>query len=157
MKKRNIFLATILGGLLGTTSMYFLQKKKLAKEIELDEKNDAILKVYNKWMLLENEGLTVKDYLLRCGYKKIAVYGMHYLGENLCKALENTEIDIVYAIDKNANRMYSGIEILSPNDFLEDVDAIIVTAFYYYDEREETLSSKLDCPILSFDDILNEI
>jgi hypothetical protein len=37
------------------------------------------------------------------------------------------------------------------------VDAIVVTAITFFDEIEEKLSEKIDCPIISLDDILYEV
>ncbi len=36
------------------------------------------------------------------------------------------------------------------------VDAIVVTAITFYDEIKEELSRKIDCPIISLEDILYE-
>ena len=40
---------------------------------------------------------------------------------------------------------------------LEAVDAVIVTPIFFMDEIEEMLSGKMDCPIVSLEDILYEI
>jgi len=43
------------------------------------------------------------------------------------------------------------------DDSLEDVDVVIVTAITFFDEIETKLSEKLDCPIISLEDILYEV
>ena len=40
---------------------------------------------------------------------------------------------------------------------LETVDAVVVTAITFFDEIEERLSEKVDCPIISLEDILYEV
>ncbi|MBO5524378.1 MAG: hypothetical protein J5986_12005, partial [Roseburia sp.] len=60
----------------------------------------------------------------------------------------------VYAIDKNSNQISADVSIVSVDDYLEEVDAIVVTAISFFDEIEETLSTKLHCPILSLEDII---
>ena len=62
-----------------------------------------------------------------------------------------------YAIDKNADMIYANVDVVTPDDELEPVDVIVVTAIYYFDEIEEDLSEKVDCPIISLEDILYEI
>ena len=82
---------------------------------------------------------------------------MSYAGETLVDELKETEVQIAYAIDKNANSIYSDINVITMDDNLEDVDAIVVTAITFFDEIEEQLQSKVSCPIISLEDILYEI
>ena len=42
-------------------------------------------------------------------------------------------------------------------DTLDDVDAIVVTAVTFFDEIEDELHKKVNCPILSLEDILYEV
>ena len=42
-------------------------------------------------------------------------------------------------------------------DDLKPVDAIVVTAITFFDEIKEKLSEKIDCPIISLEDILYEV
>lgn len=161
MKKGTVAaLGTILGGAIGVAAQHMKTKKRLNADIELGRKNEEIIKAYSQWMKIKKEGRSLADYLKENGYQKIAVYGMHYLGENLCEELEDTDIEIKYAIDKNADNMGfddKNIIVYTPDEELEEVDAVIVTAFYFYDEIEEKLSERLDCPIVSLEDILYEL
>lgn len=47
--------------------------------------------------------------------------------------------------------------MILPGENMPEVDAIVVTPIYYYYEIQEMLSSKVDCKIISLEDILNEI
>jgi len=42
-----------------------------------------------------------------------------------------------------------------PTDELPDVDVIVVTADYYFEEIKDKLSKKVDCPIISIGEILS--
>ena len=42
-------------------------------------------------------------------------------------------------------------------DDLAVVDSVVVTAITFFDEIEEQLLQKMDCPILSLEDILYEV
>ena len=53
--------------------------------------------------------------------------------------------------------MYADVELLSPDDELPDVDAVIVTPVFFFDEIEEMLASKMDADIVSMEDILYEV
>ena len=48
------------------------------------------------------------------------------------------------------------MDVVSVDDNLEVVDAVVVTAVTFFDEIQEKLSAKMDCPILSLEDILYE-
>ncbi len=132
--------------------------KNYRKEKELNKKNDAILKLYSMWLEIRQHGKSVGDYCKENGYNSVAIYGMHYLGESLCKDLEGTGIEIKYAIDRNANGdNESGIKVYTPEEELQKVDVVIVTAFYFFDEIRDNLCGKIDCPIISLEDLLYEL
>ena len=111
----------------------------------------------NQWVKVKQEGKNLAAYFEKNGYKNIAIYGMSYAGETLLEELRETQIQVVYGIDKNAENIYSDISILSLEDTLDDVDAIVVTAVTFFDEIEDELHKKVNCPILSLEDILYEV
>ena len=111
----------------------------------------------NQWVKVKQEGKNLSEYFEKQGYKKIAIYGMSYAGETLVNELENTSVQILYGIDKNADSIYANIDVFSIEDSLEEVDAVIVTAITFFDEIEEELSTKFSCPIISLENVLYEI
>lgn len=123
----------------------------------LAEKHLSLFLMMNQWVKVKQEGKNLSVYFDKNNYKKIAVYGMSYAGETLIEELRGTNIEIAYAIDKNANSIYSDINVVTMEDNLEDVDAIVVTAITAFDEIEERLQSKVDCPVISLEDILYEV
>ncbi len=150
-------ISMLLGGMTGAGVVSKLKDSEIRKRDELNNKNDAILKLYNYWMNLYLKGKTITGYLKEHGYHTVAIYGMHYLGDNLLNELTDNGIEVKYAIDRYAERVQADVEVLKPEDELSEVDAIIVTAFYFYDEIEDTLSKRINCPILSIEDILYDM
>ena len=106
---------------------------------------------------VKQDNKDIAAYLLEQGYKKIAIYGMSYVGETLYHELEGSGIEIAYAIDKKAEGMFADIEVMSPDDVLPEVDAVIVTPVFFFDEIEELLVSKMNADIVSIEDILYEV
>ena len=53
--------------------------------------------------------------------------------------------------------MYADVDIVTPEEPLDEVDAIVVTAIHYMDEIEEMLERKVDYPILSLTEIVDEV
>lgn len=158
MKKLTISLLSTLGGAVAAAAAV----KKVtgeATEVQhnLSEKHLALFLMMNQWVAVKQEGKNLADYFEKMGYKTIAIYGMSYAGERLVEELKDSNIQIKYGIDKKADTIYSDIEIVTMEDKLEEVDAVVVTPIFFFDEIEEALSEKMDCPIISLEDILYEV
>lgn len=132
---------------------------------DLEKNNKDLLIRYNKfkeyyyllhrWMLLKEENINLSRYLIKHGYYQIAIYGMGEMGKHLMKELKETDIKVLYAIDQN-KPIYPNIEIISTDDQLPQVDAVIVTATYDYDEIWTKLKEKVKYPIVSLFEIISE-
>lgn len=123
----------------------------------LSDKHLALFLMMNQWVRVKHQGKNLSSYFEKNQYKKIAVYGMSYAGETLIDELKGTGITVAYGIDKKTDSIYADVDIVSAEDALEDVDAVVVTAITFFDEIEEKLSAKLDCPIISLEDVLYEV
>lgn len=124
------------------------------------QRSDKHLELYlamNQWVKVKQEGKNLSSYFEKNGYKKIAIYGMHYMGETLLEELKGTDVQVAYGIDKNADQIFADVDVVSMEDSLEEVDAVVVTAFTFFDEIEKQLNEKMSCPILSLRDILYEV
>lgn len=150
-------LAGVTGAVLGAVGVLKVKNDRLKKELELDVKNDAILRLYSRWMCSVRDGRSVAEYLEKKNYRTIAIYGMHYLGETLLDELSGSAVKVAYGIDKNTDQSSEDYKIYSPDEELPAVDAVVVTAFFYFDEIEKLLCDKMDCPVLSIEDILYEL
>ena len=82
---------------------------------------------------------------------------MKELGERLYDELKGSGVLVSYSIDKNADEVYAEVDVVKPDEDFESVDAIVVTAVYYFDVIEEMLSKKVDYPIISLEDIVYDI
>ena len=82
---------------------------------------------------------------------------MKELGERLYDELKDSDIKVLYAIDKNADAIYAEVDVLTPDDDLPEVDLIVVTPVHYFDEIEEMLADKVDCPVISIEDVVYEV
>lgn len=162
MKKSvSALISLILGGAAGTVSGAAVTGKKYRERIheyaELSDKHLALYLLMNEWVHIKQDGKSLSDYFEKRDYRKIAVYGMNFVGETLLRELENSDIKVVYAIDKNAERIFTDVEVILPDDVQEEVDAIVVTPISYFDSIEGMLQEKVDCPILSIEDIIKEM
>lgn len=130
---------------------------KVNEKQQLADKHLALFLMMNQWVKVKQDGKNLASYFEENGYKKIAVYGMSYAGETLVDELRGSNIQVAYGIDRKADNIYADIDIVTMDDVLEKVDAVVVTAITFFDEIEVKLSEKIDCPIISLEDILYEV
>lgn len=109
--------------------------------------------LFDQWLLNYERGIKVEDYFLTNGYKCIAIYGMKEFGLHLLNELKDSKVTVEYAIDKNLSIIPAGVVGYGPGDELPKVDAIVVTASYYFSEIKEQLKNN-DCDIVSIDDVV---
>lgn len=150
-------LSALTGAVVGASIVAKIERQSVEKWKGFSEKHLALYLLMNQWVKVKQENRSIAEYLEKNGYFQIAIYGMNYVGETLLAELEHTNIKVKYAIDKNAGNIYSNVDILAPEDKFDTVDAVLVTPITFFDEIESMLSEKLDCPILSMEDILYEV
>lgn len=144
----------IVGAVTGETTLAKTRRKAIHK---LEEDNAKFYEFYSillQWVHMRNEGKTIGAYLNKCGYHTIAIYGMKELGEELLFELKDSEVEVKYAIDKNADDLYVETDVYRPDEELEPVDAVVVTAVHWFEEIEKDMKEKLGCPILSLEDVV---
>lgn len=158
MKKAIIsLLSATVGAAVGAAATGKKMEDSNTKIQKMSDKHLALFLLMNQWVKVKQEGKNLATYFEANGYNKIAVYGMSYAGETFVEELRETDIEVVYGIDKNADGIYADIDVVSMDDELKEVDAVVVTAVTFFDEIEKRLSEKVSCPIISLEDILYEV
>jgi hypothetical protein len=120
-------------------------------------KMQQFYEVLVRWVDNRQKNKTISEELSNRGYGKVAIYGMKELGELLYHELENSQIEVSYAIDRNVKASGIDVPVLKPENVTDDVDLIIVTAIYYFDEIKRELCNKVSCPIISLEDVICEM
>lgn len=141
------------GGIAAGTSA----SKKIKEMSEVQAKVHELYMAFDQWLQIRQQGKTLVQYFTENGYKTVAVYGMKELGERLCDELKGSDVTVSYAIDKNADSIYADVDVVTPDEELAPVDVIVVTAITYFDEIEEELAEKVECPVISLEDVLYEV
>ena len=67
---------------------------------EESAKHFDLYMLMNDWVHLHQYGKIIESYFQRNNYRKIAIYGMNYVGETLLRELQNTNIEVVVGIQK---------------------------------------------------------
>lgn len=149
-------LSFVVGTITGTVTTGTKLNNIIEKKQQEKEKFRIMYQMMERWFRLKLEGKNIEDYFNAYGYKHIAIYGMGDIGKNLLADLRNSSVKVDYAIDKAVTNT-ENIRVVSPEEKLEKVDAIVVTAIAYFDDINDNLSSKTDCPIISLEDIIYEM
>lgn len=162
MKKTIWGILGIVGGLVGGVmmSIKFIVKptiNELKKARELASKHLDLYMLMNDWVYVKQHGKNLADFFERNSYKKIAIYGMNYVGKALVQELEGTNIDVVAGIDKAASDIVGNVKVYTPDNFSAEVDAVVVTPITYFDDIADMMETKVTCPILSIEDIIFEM
>ncbi len=157
--KKNLFgPATLLTGIgMGAMAVEKIMDKKVQKWQQMSDKHLALFMMMNQWVKIGQEGKKLSEYFERNGYKNIAIYGMSYVGETLADELKNSRVFVKYGIDKKAGRINTEMNMITLEDNLQEVDAVVVTSITFFDEIAEKLRKRVNCPILSLEDILYEV
>lgn len=158
MKKGLVGILSLLGGVVGgMIGTKRVMQKKLNRATDYSDKHLSLFLMMNQWVKVKQEGKNLGEYFERNGLKRIAVYGMSYAGETLIEELKDTGIEVVYGIDKHADKIFSTVDVISVDDSFAEVDAVIVTAITFFDDIKDMLCEKVNCPVISLEDILYEV
>lgn len=150
-------LATLFGAAAGAAGSGYLKQKAVDQKTQKVDKFKGYYSMLNQWLTLKQEGKSLEKYFVDNGYKNIAIYGMGEMGNRLYDELKGSSIKVAYAVDQNAASTYSELEVIEPEDELKEVDVLIVTATFAFDEIEKELSDKVTCPIVSLEDVVYEV
>ena len=117
----------------------------MKKNSVMSNKHLALFLMMNEWVKVKQEGKSLTEYFKKNGYKKIAIYGMSYAGETLLDELSETDIEVVYGIDKNAESIYLNINVVTMEENLEEVDAVVVTFLWkiYYMKFSQSIDIEM--------------
>ena len=152
------FLGTVVGAVAGVVVASNLNGKQITQKSEKLDKFKGYYNLLNQWLFLKQAGKSLEEYFVKNGYKTVAIYGMGEMGNRLYDELKNSqEIEMSFAIDKNAASAYSELEVLELEDDLPQVDVIVVTATFAYEEIEKKLNERIDYPIVSLEDVVYEL
>jgi hypothetical protein len=150
-----------MGAVAGAVASVAVVRKRLEKTVkkkqQLADKHLTIMKVYDEWLKVRQDSKSLIQYFEKRDYKNIAIYGMSYLGESIVRELKDSDVNVLYGIDKNAENIYSTVEVMNLSDNLPKVDVVVVTAVFFFDEIAEELKNMMNCPIISLEAIIYEV
>ena len=130
--------------------------EKIEKWKALSDKHLRLMKLYDKWMITKQEGRSITEYFEDNHIKTIAIYGMGSVGERLQDELRKTDIEVKYGIDQKGKGR-NDLDVVTLDKELDNVDEIIVTAVFYFDQIKEDIKRKTDIKVVSLEEVLDWI
>lgn len=159
--KAGSIISTILGVAVGATAgaaaMAKSKEEVLVRRKQMSDKHFDLFMLMNQWLIAKQQNKEITTYFHENNYKRIAIYGMSYVGERLCDELVQSDIEVCYAIDKRADNIYVDLDVYTVEDNLPEVDVIVVTAITYFDEISDKLAEITNIPVVSIEDIIYEL
>ena len=111
----------------------------------------------SKYLANRVKGKSFGAFLCEKGYRTIALYGSNYFAEILYTDLAGSGVSISYIMDTYDRRKFCGMRVHAPSELktLDPVDAIIVTAFFYYGEIAAGLDTEI--PVVSLEKLIDQL
>lgn len=160
MKKS--FLGLLTGSMcIGSIFIGMSIQKRKQNNSNIESKKDKFKDYYymlDHWFCLNQNGESIESYFHNNNITKISIYGMGEMGQRLYHELKDSDIEIAYAVDQNADSLEIGsLEIINKDNKFEKVDAMIVTPTFAYEQICSELSDKVSFPLISLEDIIYSI
>lgn len=118
------------------------------------KKSRFLYETMNQWLILKQRQVDISSFFVQQGFFKIAIYGMHYIGQRLYDELRGSSVKVEYVIDKRNISNIDGLRMYDPKSNLVMVDAVVITPVFDFIEIRERLLQKLCCPMFSVEEIL---
>lgn len=152
-----LLVSMCVGGLFGYWKSFQIASRIINKKEKERDKLLNYFELFDQWMYLRENGISLAEYFYKKKYYKIAIYGVGKICTHLQKELEGSDVQIMYGIDQNAKLEDSQIKVYSLHDKLPDADAIVVTPTFAYESIAKALKEKTEIAIVSIDDIIYEL
>lgn len=122
----------------------------------------CVLDLYEQWLYLKARNIEIKQYLDNKGCKTVAIYGMGRVGYRLYDELRNSNVKVLFGIDRNAAQVNGccGLQVDTIEKLqsrFKDIDAILVSVVNDYDIILCELSDKYKVPAFALKDIFSEM
>lgn len=122
--------------------------------IDFLEKYRTMFFIYDKWMSLESRKKCLSAYLYKQKVRKVAVYGMGYIGKQLVDRLKGTEVLVCGSIDRNAAFIDAGIPIVRFEEFDEKPELIIVTVLENTKKIVQDIEERIKVSVVTIQQLL---
>lgn len=135
----------------------FLLKEKKKRKPSITQDYALLYNLMCDWKRASLSGKRISVLLTEKGYNTIAVYGMGVLGKLVCEELLNEGFRNVFGVDRNPGTICASVKTVRINDIECMPDVIIITVVQNSEKIRSDLRKKTTCPILLFNELIDEL
>jgi len=106
------------------------------------------------WVKLYQANISVSSLLTKMDIRTIAIYGDGKSGKRLFDDLKNSDIQVKYFIDKNADKLIEAVPVVKPDEELLSVDAVVISLPDAYTAISSMLLEKCNYKMISIEDLI---
>ena len=111
--------------------------------------------IFDQWMTLHEDGISLDMILKRKGYKRVAIYGMGSMAMHVIQELRDSSVEVLYVIERIKESYYTEIEVKTLGDTdLQEVDMIICTLELKDKEIRKELYERTNAKICSLSEVV---
>ena len=125
--------------------------------IRLLERFQRIAGIYDVWLNLKNQEISLAEYMNRQGYKRIAIYGVTNLGKRLYQDLSKEHVEVSCFIDINASYLDGPVPIYLPEEELPEMDVVIISLVQDEKQIRKMLREKMTTEIRTIAELIEEV
>lgn len=111
--------------------------------------------VYDSWLSQTLHGHNPADIFKKADIKTIAIYGAGYIGKSIYKLMKDTDTQIAFYLDRNADYINLEIPAYTIEDSPKNVGGIIISLFKGAENIKADLKKKFSCPIYTIREFLH--
>lgn len=135
----------------------FYIKKEMEELTDKSKRYAGYWRILDAWLSMQEAGVSIERYFIDHNIRSVAIYGMGMLGKHLFNELLHSNVEIRYAIDKKIETVFKDIIVYAPQDTLPEVDVIVVTATYAFEEIKWRLMQQGHKKVISLETIIQEM
>lgn len=120
-------------------------------------KIESYFSVLDKWLTIKEQGKCLNQYFRKNNVRTIGIYGYGVLGRHLAEELYGSDVDVRCIIDRKVSDISYNIKVVKPEEEIQGLDMIVVTAYYFWDEITELLKQKGIDQIVSLEAMIDAI
>ena len=84
------------------------------------------------------------------------MYGYGILGRHFRNECIQSKVTVEYIIDRQKEGIHTNVPVYLPEEVFPEVELMVVTAVYDYDEIYKKLKEKNDCRVISLETLIFE-
>lgn len=124
------------------------------RHLRSEDKYKQYYRLFEAWTRIHQQDRDLDPFFQELKIKTIAVYGNGEFSKRFAEDMKKSKVKICYYIDRNADQIIDDVPVLSLEEKLPEVDAVIVTIIDEFESISKRLKEVCDYSIYSLEDVI---